>query len=93
MKDKKDVKFVIYQMLYIFVVCVIALKGANLDLQEVIAKENVVEKAYADSLRAYLDSLLALGLVPKITFDPTQKFNIEELQKELGKYKLIAENN
>lgn len=87
MKEKKDVKFIIYQMLYVFVICVIALKGANLDLQEVIAKEDVVEKAYADSLRAYLDSLLALGLVPKITFDPEQKFNIEELQKQLKEYK------
>ena len=42
MKEKKDVKFIIYQMLYVFVICVIALKGANLDLEEVISKENVV---------------------------------------------------
>ncbi|MBC8488721.1 MAG: hypothetical protein H8D45_22070 [Bacteroidetes bacterium] len=88
MKEKKDVKFVIYQVLYIFVVCVIALKGANLDLEEVISKENIVEKEYADSLKAFLDSILALGLVPEITFDTTKKFtNIEELKIQLSQLK------
>lgn len=36
MKKKSDVKFIIYQSLYIFVVCVIAIKGANLDLTQVV---------------------------------------------------------
>ena len=36
MKKQKDVKFIIYQALYIFVVCVIAIKGASLDLQQVV---------------------------------------------------------
>ena len=36
MKKQKDVKFIIYQALYIFVVCVIAIKGANLDLTQVV---------------------------------------------------------
>jgi len=36
MKKNKDVKFIIYQSLYIFVVCVIAIKGANLDLVKVL---------------------------------------------------------
>ncbi len=36
MKKKGDVKFIIYQSLYIFVVCVIAIKGANLDLTQVV---------------------------------------------------------
>lgn len=80
----RDVKFVIYQVLYIFVVCVIALKGASLDLSEVIKKENVVEKEYADSLKTFIDSLLALGLVPEINFDTNKKFtNPEELKKQL----------
>ncbi|MBE2254651.1 MAG: hypothetical protein IAE65_00495 [Ignavibacteria bacterium] len=84
MKKNRDVKFVIYQMLYIFVVCVIALKGANLDLTEVIQKEKVVEKEYADSLKKILDSLLALGLVPEIKFDTSKKFtNPEELRRQL----------
>lgn len=84
MKAERDVKFVIYQVLYIFVVCVIALKGANLDLAEVISKEKVVEKQYADSLKAYIDSLLALGLVPKIEFDTNLKIeDIAALQEKL----------
>ena len=36
MKRKNDIKFIIYQSLYIFVVCVIAIKGANLDLTQVV---------------------------------------------------------
>ena len=80
----RDVKFVIYQVLYIFVVCVVALKGANLDLTEVINKEDVVEKDYADSLKTFIDSLLALGLVPEINFDTNKKFtNPEELKRRL----------
>lgn len=36
MNKKRDVKFIIYQSLYIFVVCVVAIKGADLGLTEVI---------------------------------------------------------
>ena len=36
MKRKNDIKFIIYQSLYIFVICVIAMKGANLDLTQVV---------------------------------------------------------
>jgi len=89
MRDKKDVKFIIYQMLYVFVICVIALKGANLDLEEVISKEKVVQKEYADSLKSFLDSILALGLVPQITFDTTKKFeNVDDLKLQLSQLKL-----
>jgi hypothetical protein len=35
-KSSRDVKFIIYQSLYIFVVCVIAIKGANIDLTKVV---------------------------------------------------------
>ena len=73
MKGHRDVKFIIYQVLYIFLVCVISLKGANIDLTEVLAKDKVVNKQYADSLKAYIDSILALGLVPEINFDTTKK--------------------
>jgi hypothetical protein len=82
MSKGKDVKFIIYQVLYIFVVCVIALKGANLDLSEVLSKDKVVEKTYADSLKRYIDSLLALGLVPRIEIDTTVR-SLAELQQKL----------
>lgn len=36
MRKNRDVKFIIYQSLYIFVICVIAIKGANLDLTQVV---------------------------------------------------------
>lgn len=36
MKKSRDVKFIIYQSLYIFVVCVVAIKGANLNLTQVV---------------------------------------------------------
>jgi hypothetical protein len=35
MKKQNDIKFIIYQSLYIFLVCVVAIKGANIDLVEV----------------------------------------------------------
>ncbi len=41
MNNKRDVKFIIYQALYIFVICVIAIKGASLDLNEVEIKKMV----------------------------------------------------
>jgi len=89
MKERKDVKFIIYQMLYVFVICVVALKGANLDLEEVISKEKVVQREYADSLKSFLDSILALGLVPQITFDTTRKFvNVDDLRQQLTQLKL-----
>lgn len=44
----------------------------------------MVEKQYADSLKTFIDSLLALGLVPEINFDTTKKFsNPEEMKQRL----------
>jgi len=85
MKPKRDVKFIIYQALYIFVICIVAIKGANLDLEQVIGKEQAVSKQEADSIRKVLDSLLALGLKPEFMID-TSKFTAvekERLQKLL----------
>ncbi len=83
-RKNRDVKFIIYQSLYIFVISVLALKGANLDLTEVVSKEKVVEKSYTDSLKIMIDSLLARGYIPEIKFDTNQKFtNPEEMQKKL----------
>ena len=85
MKGHRDVKFIIYQVLYIFLVCVISLKGANIDLTEVLSKDKVVNKQYADSLKAYIDSILALGLVPEINFDTAKKLeNIDQVLRELS---------
>lgn len=45
MKKSKDVKFIIYQALYIFVICVIAIKGADLNLDAVELKR-MIEPGY-----------------------------------------------
>lgn len=66
-RRNRDAKFVIYQVLYIFVITVLALKGAEINLGEVVDKNNVVEKSVRDSLINVVDSLSLLGL----------KFNIE----------------
>ncbi len=76
-KHNRDVKFIIYQVLYIFVIVVITMKGADLNLEKVLTEEDAVKKSYADSLKKYIDSMLALGLVPKIELDSLK--NIADL--------------
>lgn len=68
-KQNRDVKFIIYQVLYIFVIVVMTMKGADLNLMKVMPEDEAVKKTYSDSLKKYIDSLLALGLVPRIEFD------------------------
>ncbi|MBV6478717.1 MAG: hypothetical protein HGGPFJEG_01474 [Ignavibacteria bacterium] len=88
-RKNRDVKFIIYQSLYIFVISVLALKGANLDLTEVVSKKDVVEKEYTDSLKIMIDSLLAKGIVPEIKFDTSQRYsNPEELKRKLQEAQL-----
>jgi hypothetical protein len=58
----RDSKFIIYQVLYIFVITVLALKGADLDLSRVVSKDTTVEKSVRDSLVTLIDSLYAMGL-------------------------------
>lgn len=58
MKKKGDVKFIIYQSLYIFVVCVIAIKGANLDLKQVVEDDGTPKPQITlDSLEKLYDAL------------------------------------
>lgn len=61
-RKSKDSKFVIYQVLYIFVITVLAIKGADLDLSEVVSKDKAVSRNVRDSLIVIIDSLNALGL-------------------------------
>lgn len=52
-KANRDVKFIIYQSLYIFVVCVIAIKGANIDLTKVVEDNGkVIPQGYG-----YIDTV------------------------------------
>jgi len=86
-RRSRDSKFVIYQVLYIFVITVLALKGAEINLGEVVNKENVVQKSVRDSLLSIVDSLTILGLNFNIEIDT----NVTEENKEL-KEKLILLN-
>ncbi|MCX6159250.1 MAG: hypothetical protein NTY74_14815 [Ignavibacteriae bacterium] len=74
-KPAKDVKFIIYQVLYIFVIVVLTIKGADLDLTTVLASDKAVPKTYSDSLKAYIDSLESLGLVPRVEFDAVRNLD------------------
>ncbi|MCL5031245.1 MAG: hypothetical protein M1480_19755 [Bacteroidetes bacterium] len=69
-KKNNDSKFVIYQVLYIFVVTVLALKGADLDLDKVISTNNAVNKSVKDSLVTLIDSLTTSGLKFEIKVNP-----------------------
>ncbi|MGE5437254.1 MAG: hypothetical protein ACM3O3_08495 [Syntrophothermus sp.] len=84
----RDSKFIIYQVLYIFVITVLALKGADLDLSRVVAKEKVVEKTQMDSLKAILDSLYALGINFDIKVNQDAEVQNEELKQQLAKANL-----
>ena len=76
-----DSKFIIYQVLYIFVITVLALKGAELDLNRVVRKENVVDVSVRDSLNILIDSLYAQGLNFNIKVD--EKVENEALKEKL----------
>jgi hypothetical protein len=81
-RKNNDSKFIIYQVLYIFVITVLALKGAELDLSRVVSKENVVDVSVRDSLKMLIDSLYMQGLKFDIKLD--EKVENEELKQKLA---------
>lgn len=87
----KDSKFVIYQVLYIFVITVLAIKGADLDLSAVVSKDKTVSQNTRDSLLVVIDSLNSLGLKVSLKVDTSinnenrlLKKKIENLNKNLA---------
>lgn len=83
-RKERDAKFVIYQVLYIFVITVLALKGADLDLRKVALEENTVDKEVRDSLMALLDSLYKLNLDFSIQIDPHVVDENVELKEQVA---------
>jgi len=77
----RDTKFIIYQVLYIFVITVLALKGANLDLSRVVKKDSVVSKSVRDSLVAFIDTLYKKGVNFNIKVDENAIENLELKEK------------
>lgn len=84
-RRNRDAKFIIYQVLYIFVITVLALKGAEINLGEVVKKENVVEKSVRDSLINVVDSLSKLGLKFNIEIDTNVAIENKILKSKLSK--------
>jgi len=80
----RDSKFVIYQVLYIFIITILALKGAELDLRKVALKEETVDISVKDSLAAILDSLYAMGIDFSIKIDPKVLDENEEMKERLA---------
>lgn len=80
----KDSKFVIYQVLYIFIITILALKGAELDLKRVALEEETVDIDVRDSLVAILDSLYSLGIDFSIQIDPNVVEENVELKDQLA---------
>lgn len=82
-RKNRDSKFIIYQVLYIFVITVLALKGADLNLKEVISKDKAVSKSVKDSLMVVIDSLYAHGSKFEIKVDPNVAVENEALKEKL----------
>ena len=82
-RNNRDSKFIIYQVLYIFVITVLALKGADLNLKEVISKDKAVSKSVRDSLMVVIDSLYAQGHKFEIKVDPNVVVENEALRQKL----------
>ncbi len=80
----RDSKFVIYQVLYIFIITILAMKGAELDLRKVALEEETVDISVKDSLAAILDSLYALGIDFSIKIDPKVLDENEEMRDRLA---------
>jgi hypothetical protein len=81
----RDSKFIIYQVLYIFVITVLALKGADLDLRRVVREDTIVEKSVRDSLVTVIDSLYAQGFNFDIKIDQDIKaIENKELKEKIA---------
>jgi hypothetical protein len=83
-KKERDAKFIIYQVLYIFVITVLALKGADLNLREVVSKDSTVDKSVRDSLVVLIDSLYAQGSKFEINVHPDVRIENKELREKLA---------
>ncbi|MEO8399919.1 MAG: hypothetical protein ABI550_08925 [Ignavibacteriaceae bacterium] len=83
-KKERDSKFIIYQVLYIFVITVLALKGADLDLSRVVSKDKAVDKSVRDSLVVLIDSLYSLGLNFDIKVNENTVVENEALKEKLA---------
>jgi len=83
-QKNRDSKFIIYQVLYIFVITVLALKGADLDLNRVVLKDKVVNKSVRDSLMVILDSLTSSGIKFDVKIEENALAENQNLKEKLA---------
>lgn len=84
MKKKQDIKFIIYQSLYIFVVCVIAIKGANLDLVQVIADDGKPKVFLSpDSLQKLYEIIKKSVIVDTNIYALIKKEDLEKMDEKI----------
>lgn len=87
MKKNRDVKFIIYQSLYIFVVCVVAIKGANLDLAQVVDPQGKhLVRISEDSVNVILEMLKKSVMVDTNQFVVVPK---ELLEKDVELQRIV----
>lgn len=94
MKQKRDVKFIIYQSLYIFIICIIAIKGADINLDAVEIKK-MIDPGYVyidTSGKVLIDRDKASNL---IEFDSTRYIVVsrDEYNKNPDKFAGLIINN
>jgi hypothetical protein len=91
MKKNRDVKFIIYQALYIFVICVVTIKGANLDLTQVV-EDDGRPKVYMteDSLQKLLDIIKRSIIVDTNLYVIIKKSDLEKMDDRI---KQLVVNN
>ena len=84
MRRSKDVKFIIYQSLYIFVVCVIAIKGANLDLVAVIEDDGKPKVFLTpDSLEKLMEIIRKSIIVDTNLYVIIKKEDLEKMDEKI----------
>ena len=88
-RSSKDVKFIIYQSLYIFVVCVVAIKGANLNLTQVIEDDGTPKPQITMNSLEKLYEVIKLSVIVDTT-----RFVVvpKELLKENERLQQIVQN-
>jgi hypothetical protein len=89
MKRERDIKFIIYQSLYIFVVCVIAIKGANLDLVQVVEDDGTPKVIMTQQQMDSIQELLKKAIIVDTTIFVVVP---KELLKENKQLQQIVQN-
>lgn len=87
MKKKSDIKFIIYQSLYVFVICIIAIKGADINLDEVELKKLL--QANHDYIDTSANKIISKEDLSKMIFFDSAKYLIvskEDYKNNPGQY-------